>query len=477
MKIIKINLSLFIGPRTKPPSLNQFHKQKGQAIVAAAFLAFLAATMMFLVFNSGRVVNEKARLVNAADAAAYSAGIETARQLNFIAYTNRAMIVNQVAAGHMVSFMSELDYGIKFTTTPLHRLRQLLSWVPFIGPFLVSADNSMQSLTSGVISFGQSLLGTYMVAQNAINAGFSNSQDAAYQALTTGLMSSVMQRVASGYENYPGELQLLDTASELNTLSSVFPATDPLQVTISQALTQDATLAAFVQHANPGNDGGAMMSMVNQSVNAIAASRWYTDRGWSTAGLAPLFYFSGTKTGTTRLVATANGGLDWEANDRFTGSFNVLGIPILTGLSATGSATGTQLYQQSAYCTLIPSGCSSGYKGIGNYLKITTNASGVPTNDRLNVIAFVQKQLNESVDGGLDNEHQLRRVLPMVGNPAASAQKTLRAYAKATVYYARPVCEGNPSSCAVGFRAWSNASRVEYANLFNPFWQVGMAVR
>jgi len=473
MIIKKINISSGLQAQSRLTH----RQQRGQAIVMAAFFAFLAAMMAFLVFNSGRAVNDKARLVNAADAAAYSAAVETARQMNFIAYTNRAMIVNQVAAGHMVSFMSELDYGIQFTTEPLHRLREMLSWVPIIGSFLITADNAMQSLTSGAISFGQALLGTYMVAQNSINMTFSSSQESALAALNSGLLSSVMQGVAAGYQNYDGELQLLDTEDELNELSALFPADDPLQTLIESARTQEDELAAFVEQVNPGTDGGAMISMVSQSVNNIAASRWYTDRGWNTAGLTPFFYFSGTKTGSTRLVATANGGLDWEAQDQFNGSFRVLGVPILSGLSVTASATGTELYEQSAYCLLLPSSCE-GYKGIGNYLRISTDASGRPINDRLNVTAFMQKTLDVSTDGSLDRTHQLRKIFSFYGNTETEpTQKTLRAYARAHVYYERPLCEGNQASCSAGFRAWSNASRVEYANLFNPFWQVGMSVR
>lgn len=43
---------------------------------------------------------------NAADAAAYSAAILTARELNFMAYTNRAMVANQVTIGQFAAFES-----------------------------------------------------------------------------------------------------------------------------------------------------------------------------------------------------------------------------------------------------------------------------------------------------------------------------------------------------------------------------------
>ena len=56
--------------------------------------------------NSGQMVTEKMRLTNAADAAAYSAGVVHARALNLDAYTNRAIVANQVAIAQTLSLVS-----------------------------------------------------------------------------------------------------------------------------------------------------------------------------------------------------------------------------------------------------------------------------------------------------------------------------------------------------------------------------------
>ena len=73
--------------------------QSGQSLVLAMGLFLVASVTAFLVFNSGRAVNEKINLVSAADAAAYSGAQIAARQLNFMAYTNRAMMANEVSVG------------------------------------------------------------------------------------------------------------------------------------------------------------------------------------------------------------------------------------------------------------------------------------------------------------------------------------------------------------------------------------------
>nr|WP_315402278.1 pilus assembly protein TadG-related protein [uncultured Duganella sp.] len=74
-------------------------------------LAFGVATglVTLLLFNSGMLANTKTRLQNAADAGAYSAGVLQARDHNFSAYTNRAMIANQVAVVQLASLKSYLE--------------------------------------------------------------------------------------------------------------------------------------------------------------------------------------------------------------------------------------------------------------------------------------------------------------------------------------------------------------------------------
>lgn len=62
-----------------------------------------------MLFNSGLLANTKSRLQNAADAGAYSAGLLQARDQNFSAYTNRAMVANQVAVAQIVSLKSFLE--------------------------------------------------------------------------------------------------------------------------------------------------------------------------------------------------------------------------------------------------------------------------------------------------------------------------------------------------------------------------------
>jgi apolipoprotein N-acyltransferase len=84
--------------------------QSGQVMVPAIVLLLISAGLFYLMVNSSQAVNEKVRVTNAADAAAYSAGVAEARALNFYAYTNRALIANQMVIAQMVSFTSWIRY-------------------------------------------------------------------------------------------------------------------------------------------------------------------------------------------------------------------------------------------------------------------------------------------------------------------------------------------------------------------------------
>ena len=71
---------------------------------------------LFFLFNTGQLTREKTKLVNTADAVAYSAGVMNARALNFEAYTNRAMLANTVAIAQLVSLSSWVQYTNNLAT-------------------------------------------------------------------------------------------------------------------------------------------------------------------------------------------------------------------------------------------------------------------------------------------------------------------------------------------------------------------------
>ena len=50
-------------------------KQKGQALIASVFFAMVAMMGLVMMYNTSQTATEKTKLVNAADAAAYSGAV------------------------------------------------------------------------------------------------------------------------------------------------------------------------------------------------------------------------------------------------------------------------------------------------------------------------------------------------------------------------------------------------------------------
>jgi hypothetical protein len=93
------------------PSAVSRRRQGGLALIYGLFMLATGFVMLFFLFNTGQLSSEKTRLVNTADAVAYSAGVMHARALNFDAYTNRALIANEVLVAQTVSIASWVAYA------------------------------------------------------------------------------------------------------------------------------------------------------------------------------------------------------------------------------------------------------------------------------------------------------------------------------------------------------------------------------
>lgn len=113
----------------------RLHAQRGQALIFTLFFAAVTLVVALVLYNSGKLANTKTQLQNAADAGAYSAAVLLARDRNFSAYTNRAMVANQVSVAQLVSLKSYLD-DAKATRTrmgePLHQ--EVAATVPVFKP-------------------------------------------------------------------------------------------------------------------------------------------------------------------------------------------------------------------------------------------------------------------------------------------------------------------------------------------------------
>ncbi|RAP58151.1 pilus assembly protein TadG-related protein [Oleiagrimonas sp. MCCC 1A03011] len=88
---------------------------RGQALVLGMIALLVLCIGVIVLFNTGQAVNKKVQLVNAADAAAYSAAVQQARAYNLVAYMNRAEVANEVAVAQFVSWYSWMNFALRGT--------------------------------------------------------------------------------------------------------------------------------------------------------------------------------------------------------------------------------------------------------------------------------------------------------------------------------------------------------------------------
>jgi len=178
-------------------------KQSGQAIVFVYFFIVVVIVGVLILFNSGQLTRQKMEVQNAADAAAYSAAVLSARYMNYAAYTNRAMIANEVGIGQFSAFDSwSRRYGLAGSGSTLSIVA--LKAIPFsrgFGEGLQKVFNVMDKIYSNafkpVISFGK----LFTTLNNRLNWVLGLSQQAVRVA-TLQEQSKVVKDVIN--DNAPG---------------------------------------------------------------------------------------------------------------------------------------------------------------------------------------------------------------------------------------------------------------------------------
>ena len=133
--------------------------QNGQALIYGIFVMLGSLTGLFFLFNTGQLSSEKTKLVNTADAVAYSAAVVHARALNFDAYNNRALVANEVLVAQMVSLSSWGQYAKSHAES-----------VPVMFPECAASDGSGAAIDAMVKFNYKYALMCYLTAQYASTA-------------------------------------------------------------------------------------------------------------------------------------------------------------------------------------------------------------------------------------------------------------------------------------------------------------------
>ncbi len=201
-------------------------RQRGQAILWFLTTAAACCAVFALVYNVGQVTNEKEKTVNAADASAISGALTEARILNFEAYTNRALIANEVSIAQLVSLDSWVAYNYEITRW----LRNYFGWIPYVGQVLNTIASGMQEFAAGVKE-GVTIA---IPVIEAMNTGLENARDSmrfvgalAANGIAAGVAQANQTTFGNRYDEQPEMVSGFSVLVEGLNADAWYKFTDP----------------------------------------------------------------------------------------------------------------------------------------------------------------------------------------------------------------------------------------------------------
>lgn len=435
-------------------------RQHGQALIYGIFVLVGGLAALIFLFNVGQLTAEKTKLVNTADAVAYSAGIMHARALNFDAYTNRALMANEVMIAQAVSIASWSSHVVKHTqnVTPLGCYTYysipvalvLVDYVPVC--YLLSlygAEPSAQGVDNAAQAAAQATVAASEAAKAILQAAQTNMAATFLPARKT-----LMQQVADA--NYIG-----DGAVHVDTI----PITDNFSLFDGEP---------FI-HPYSGADRTRFKDAV---VEAAKRDAFIKQRSWTSANNFPCIV--GNKAAFRRRGGTELIDFDeWKAMDTASlheWSWHMHGLfhlptcdesemPLGYGTQAAANGPpddSSANYGSSRSDNPGASGSASStdwhYSGLPTFYDLSVPAlayTSTAPNPRLKfAIRLTRAKDQLKTSDGTSGVKPSGRLAIIDGKPASDV---LAAVATSEVYFERP--------------AGRDDGKTELASLFNPYWQ------
>jgi hypothetical protein len=463
--------------------------QRGQALIYGIFVLMGGLTALFFLFNTGQLSSEKTKLVNTADAVAYSAGVMQARALNFDAYSNRALVANEVLVAQMVSLSSWGQYVSRHAnnlTTVFPDCFNLYSatgaaafkYDPVYGAICFAAANSSTNL---IVDAGVAVASVAAVATNQIEASKTaiRSAQALLHAPAYFQTSSrqVMQEVAD--RNYAGDGSVTVAAFDALPSSAVPAMSDLLNGFTRQYADGDRVrLAEVVRIAAYSDD-------------------FVRERNWTSTAFFPLKFVpcGGRQNSVKRRGGTELIGLDeWKAEDTESYWYFYSSFSWRRGWKCKDSEQVIAYGQEQAHPSDLDqdeSGASLGkspatnprasrststdswnnYTGLPAFYDLTNLD---PTNNPVMQfqVRLTRNAANTRTSAGTSTIARTPRLNNFQNN---FANGVMTAVAGGEVFFERPLTVANdPGQGNFNQYAEKNSSpdKREIGSLFNPYWQV-----
>ncbi len=435
-------------------------QQRGQALIYGLFVLIGGSVALFFLFNTGQLTREKTKLVNTADAVAYSAGVMHARGLNFAAYTNRAMMANSVAIAQLVSLASWIQYVDKFGSVGAAVVDTLRyphvywpSYLPasMLGPSLQSDLNDSHALEQLASASDGIVRDALMVAQRVAQQQMASArvqvmnEVAAANYRNDGTVT--VDRVTLGTPDYADFVQGYSGDDRARFAAATKIAANRDRFVPARSWRADATFPMCTSALLFGRTdwldrrGGTELIGFDEwkAIDTLSEKRWVPKNKYDVAcrGLSEI------PTGWGGQTAADNASIDLDPSHH---DWSLATNPASTGLAMVTSS-------------------SWGYSGLPNFYDLSIDTLN-QDDPRLNFAIRLRRDQSQTVTSeGRSAVRATARLNAYQAQPAGGS--ALVAVSASEVYFERPddVRSNGYGSAVLGRPR-------EIGSLFNPFWQV-----
>lgn len=468
----------------------------GQALVPALIFLLVGSIGLYVAFNSFQMTSAKIKLQNTADAAAFSAAVLQARDYNFSAYTNRAMVANQVTAAQVVSLKSWID-ELDSTYSPSQDddivaaiADHPTKWTNpknigkgDIAPVRATLDALLPTVAQGIGSLNRAL----SVAQANYHAAVFSAVPNAAEIIAQ--QNQPDTHVTAGYFTSPRNAVQL--AAWTSFTGTVTPAGTTGYDDFANVVTNPNTLDAFIKNRDSSRTVAPNFQQLNDSAGVLC-------------GPNSSITINVTHDGGTQLRNDKKG---WEAIDASTAHFMISCLGPIDAEAGSGASANGNV---ETFMTNPPFVAWQDWQGYGGYFNFGYQGSQTPgwqVPDAMaeQFLAGPGPSL-DSANGGLlpyqdmsdtplasqapriaievtRNSNTLVKTIGLQGGGRMevdfnAASGAMRALSSANAYFVRPdeTSGGSFIGGLVHPSEWARTDRkTEYPSLFSPYWQATLA--
>ena len=470
----------------------------GQALVPALIFLLAGCIGLYVAFNSFQLTSAKIKLQNTADAAAYSAAVLQARDYNFSAYTNRAMIANQVSAAQVVALKSWIDeLDATYSQSDIDEIVGQLADHPAqwsspkqigksaIAPVRATLDALLPTVGRNIGTLNRSLSMAQANYHAAIFSAVPDTADAIAQ------QNQPDTHVTSGYFVSPRNAAQL--AAWKSYTATITPAGKIGPDGFADVVTDASSLDGFVKNRSSVRSVAPNFQQLNDTAIGIC--------GKSNS----IFTINVTHDGGTQLRSDKAG---WQSIDASTAHLRISCIGAIESEAGFGGSANGNI---KSFMTNPPFAAWQDWQGYGGYFNFGYTGSTTPgwqvpdamaeqfrsgpgtSLDPTNGGLLPYQDVNGAALAGrapritIEVSRNTSTLVKTVGLQGGgrmqvddnAASGALRALSSANAYFVRPDETTSVGSLIGGLTnadQWARADKkTEYPSLFSPYWQAALA--